>query len=186
MLHSERFVDQSPAEVQATLLEGTDVSLAHEAFSTPLRERRAQARHRTRNRSSWRRPRIRSGRGISPERADPLPVLLAVCDPGSLSLRRGLVAAHENAHLAQRPRRRAASNTSVRSRLPRGPRRADAQQRPLEASHSRPRNAFPKPNSGALRFHRTRARDRPRSLRVVQRRASPQADLALWARGHDP
>ena len=73
VLHSARFVDQSPTEVHATLLEEQTylcsprtmyrvLAAAHE-----VRERRAQARHPAYAAPSWsRRARSRSGPGISP------------------------------------------------------------------------------------------------------------------------
>ena len=129
-----------------------------------------------------------------------------------------MVAAHENAHLAQRLiaatcRKQHIGRQQLTIHADRGaPMRSKLvallfSDLGIEASHSRPRvsndNPFsesPIPDgqipaglSGPLRFHRTRARDRPRSLRVVQRRASPQwpelshaSRRPLWARGHDP
>jgi putative transposase len=67
-LHSERFVDQSPAEVHATLLEeqtylGSVRTMYRVlADANEVRERRDHIR-RTPNPSSWRRSRIRSGLG---------------------------------------------------------------------------------------------------------------------------
>ena len=138
VLHSERFVDQSPAEVQATLLAGTDVSLLHAHDVSHSRRRGGSP--------GAARPGAASGvretgaRGDGPEsdlvvgyheaeRADPLPVLLAVCDPGSLqSLRRGL----DGRRARERPPGPApdrgdvpqATHRSAATHDPRGPRRA--------------------------------------------------------------
>ena len=99
-LHSERFVDQSPAEVHATLLEEQTylgsvrtmyrvLAEAHE-----VRERRAQAPapgvYQTRARGDG----PESGLVLGHHQAqgpDPVPLLLALCDPRPLQpLRRGL------------------------------------------------------------------------------------------------
>ena len=112
VLHSERFVDQSPAEVHATLL-GEQTYLCSRARCIACSRRPTKCASGaprpgircTRNPSSWRRARIRSGPGTSPSsRADPVSLLLALCDPRPLQpLRRGwMVALHEDAHLAER------------------------------------------------------------------------------------
>jgi hypothetical protein len=72
VLHSERFVDQSPAEVHATLLEEqtylcstrTMYRLLADAGEVRGGAIRPGTRH-TRSRSSWPRDPIRSGRGTS-------------------------------------------------------------------------------------------------------------------------
>ena len=82
VLHSERFVDQSPAEVQATLLEEQTYLCSTRTMyrildaAEEVRERaRPGAASRTRNRSSWRRPESDLVVGYhEAERADPLPV----------------------------------------------------------------------------------------------------------------
>ena len=113
MLHSERFVDQSPAEVQATLLEeqtylcSTRTMYRILAAAEEVRERRAQARHPAYAKPalvatapnqiwSWD---ITKLKGPIPYLSDSLYVIL---DLFSRYVVGWMVAAHENAHLAQR------------------------------------------------------------------------------------
>ena len=229
VLHSERFVDQSPAEVQATLLEEQTYLCSTRTMyrildaAEEVRERRAQARHPAYAKPelvataphqiwSWD---ITKLKGPIPYLYDSLYVIL---DLFSRYVVGWMVAAHENAHLAQRLieatcRKQHIGPQQLTIHADRGaPMRSKLvallfSDLGIEASHSRPRGEqrqslfrspipdgqIPPGLSGPLRFHRTRAHDRPRSLRVVQRRASPQwPELSharrrpLWARGHDP
>ena len=210
VLHSERFVDQSPAEVQATLLEEQTYLCSTRTMyrildaAEEVRERRAQARHPAYAKPelvatapnqiwSWD---ITKLKGPIPYLSDSLYVIL---DLFSRYVVGWMVAAHENAHLAQRLIEATCRKQHIGPQqltIHAGPRRAEAQQarralvlrprhrgEPLAASGEQrqslvrspsPDGQIPPGLSGPLRFHRTRARDRPRSLRVVQRRASPQ------------
>ena len=113
VLHSERFVDQSPAEVQATLLEEQTYLCSTRTMyrildaAEEVRERRAQARHPAYAKPelvatapnqiwSWD---ITKLKGPIPYLSDSLYVIL---DLFSRYVVGWMVAAHENAHLAQR------------------------------------------------------------------------------------
>ena len=113
MLHSERFVDQAPAEVQATLLEEQTYLCSTRTMyrildaAEEVRERRAQARHPAYAKPelvatapnqiwSWD---ITKLKGPIPYLSDSLYVIL---DLFSRYVVGWMVAAHENAHLAQR------------------------------------------------------------------------------------
>ena len=139
---------------------------------------------RTRNRSSWRGPESDLAWDITKLR--PLPVLLAV-----------RISSVATSWAGWSPRTRPPGPAPDRGDVPQArpqnsrstrPRRADAQQAPrfhgIEASHS-PSNDNPcsEAQFRTVKYRpdfrtavpRTRARDRPRSLRVVQRRASTVA-----------
>ena len=113
VLHSERFVDQSSAEVQATLLEEQTYLCSTRTMyrildaAEEVRERRAQARHPAYAKPelvatapnqiwSWD---ITKLKGPIPYLSDSLYVIL---DLFSRYVVGWMVAAHENAHLAQR------------------------------------------------------------------------------------
>ncbi len=113
VLHSERFVDQSPAEVQATLLEeqtylcSTRTMYRMLAAADEVRERRDQARH-----PAYAKPELVA---TAPNHIwswditklkGPIPYLYyslyVILDLFSRYVVGWMVAAHENAHLAQR------------------------------------------------------------------------------------
>ena len=113
MLHSERFIDQSPAEVHATLLEEQRYLCAPRtmyrvlAAATEVRERRAQARHpaytapelvATRPNQVWSWD-ITKLKGSIPYRYYSLYVILDLFSRYAVGW---MVARHENAHLAER------------------------------------------------------------------------------------
>ena len=113
VLHSERFVDQSPAEVQATLLEEQTYLCSTRTMyrildaAEEVRERRAQARH-----PAYAKPELVA---TAPNQIwswditklkGPIPYLYyslyVILDLFSRYVVGWMVAAHENAHLAQR------------------------------------------------------------------------------------
>ena len=113
VLHSERFIDQSPAEVHATLLEEQRYLCAPRtmyrvlAAATEVRERRAQARHpaytapelvATRPNQVWSWD-ITKLKGSIPYRYYSLYVILDLFSRYAVGW---MVARHENAHLAER------------------------------------------------------------------------------------
>ena len=114
VLHSERFIDQSPAEVHATLLEEQRYLCAPRtmyrvlAAATEVRERRAQARHpaytapelvATRPNQVWSWD-ITKLKGSIPYRYYSLYVILDLFSRYAVGW---MVARHENAHLAGAP-----------------------------------------------------------------------------------
>ena len=181
VLHSERFVDQSPAEVQATLLEEQTYLCSTRTMyrildaAEEVRERRAQARHPAYAKPelvatapnqiwSWD---ITKLKGPIPYLSDSLYVIL---DLFSRYVVGWMVAAHENAHLAQRLieatcRKQHIGPQQLTIHADRGaPMRSKLvallfSDLGIEASHSRPRVAttipFPKPNSGRSNTART-------------------------------
>ena len=198
VLHSERFVDQSPAEVQATLLEEQTYLCSTRTMyrildaAEEVRERRDQARHPVVHQAGAGGDGAQSDLVVGHHQAeglDPLPLLLAVCDPRSLqSLRRGLDGrgggerppgpAADRGHLPQARDRSAPAHDSCR------PRRADAQQArrrtvfrsqhrrqslatPCEQRQSVLRGAIPYVQvppgvPGSIRVPRTRPQHQPR------------------------
>ena len=113
VLHSERFVDQSPAEVQATLLEEQTYLCSTRTMyrildaAEEVRERRAQARH-----PAYAKPELvatapnQSWSWDITKLKGPIPYLYyslyVILDLFSRYVVGWMVAAHENAHLAQR------------------------------------------------------------------------------------
>ncbi len=210
VLHSERFVDQSPAEVQATLLEEQTYLCSTRTMyrildaAQEVRERRDQARH-----PAYAKPELVA---TAPNQIwswditklkGPIPYLYyslyVILDLFSRYVVGWMVAAHENARLAQRlieatclkqgigPHQltiHADRGAPMRSKLV-----AELfSDLSIDASHSRPRVSNDNPFSEAQfrtfkyrpefpdRFgiDRTRPPREPRSLRVVQRRAPSQ------------
>ena len=203
VLHSERFVDQSPAEVQATLLEEQTYLCSTRTMyrildaAEEVRERRAQARH-----PAYAKPELVA---TAPNQIwswditklkGPIPYLYyslyVILDLFSRYVVGWMVAAHENAHLAQRlieatcrkqPHRAAATHD------PRGPRRADAQQArralvsPTSASRratSRPRVSNDNPFSEA-QFRTVKYRpDFPDRFGSIEHARAIGHDLFAW------
>ena len=113
VLHSERFVDQSPAEVQATLLEEQTYLCSTRTMyrildaAEEVRERRAQARH-----PAYAKPELvatapnQIWSWDSTKLKGPIPYLYyslyVILDLFSRYVVGWMVAAHENAHLVQR------------------------------------------------------------------------------------
>ena len=142
VLHSERFVDQSPAEVQATLLEERTYLCSTRTMyrildaAQEVRERRDQARH-----PAYAKPELVA---TAPNQIwswditklkGPIPYLYyslyVILDLFSRYVVGWMVAAHENAHLAQRLIEATCLKQGDRpasTHDPRRPGRADAQQ----------------------------------------------------------
>ena len=211
VLHSERFIDQSPAGSPCHVARGAavplcpahDVSRARGGQGSPRAARPGPGIRRIPPPSSWRRARIRSGRGTSPNsRARSRTSTTRSTSSSDLFSRYAvgwMVARHENAHLAERLiaatcRKQSIAPHQLTIHADRGaPMRSTLvallfSDLGIDASHSRPRvsnrqsvlrsavpdREVPTGVSWPVRLARTRARHQPRSVRVVQRRAPSQ------------
>ena len=141
-LHSARFVDQSPAEVHATLLEEQTYLCSPRtmyrvlAEADEVRERRDQVRHPAYVKPELVATAAKSGLVLGHHQAEgpgPLSLLLALCDPRPLQpLRRGLDGGGQGERSLGRALDRAdlreAAHPAAAAHDSRRPRRAHAQQ----------------------------------------------------------